>query len=325
MTSGAVLLNTVARQSRISDVDIVRLRDCLTHEGPICEQQARVLLQIELSNATRHISWKAYFLDAMLEFAIHTAEPHGYLTADNTDWLLRHAAPEGRILSPLLFEMLTTLLCAARWAPQRLVSALLDEVYCAVASGDGPLRPGLDVPAGVITGRDVEVVRRILYASGAGDLRAINRAEAAGLLAIDAACARAPLLPAWADLFCKALYDAALAASACTGPAREVFLAPQAGLSVASLIEAIHVTGQRYRSQSAEDLAITALERQRYEIVTGDTVEPCTAGWFCTAFNADRPGTAAFALLFEALIRQRINLHADLQSLLAIRTNVRAA
>ena len=311
--------DAVAAQPHISDLDVVRMRDAFTFDGPITEHEARVLMLIEQAHSAKPISWKGFFLDAMLEYAIHTATPDGYLTADNADWLLREAAPAGRILTANMFELLSALLSSARWAPQRLVSALMDEVYCAIASGNGPLRHSGDVPPGIMTERDVEITRRILYASGLGIPRSIDKAEVAGLLAIDAACAEAPLLTSWADLFCKAMYDAAMSASGHSGPSRERTLAYiEPGIAPASLIDTLAARSSLYLQLTAEERSIAALERQRLEIVTGDDVEPCTAEWFCHAFAFERPGTPAYAILFEALSRQPGSLDPAIRAFLSL-------
>ena len=304
-------------KSEISALDVVRLRDALTHEGPVSEAEARALLTIELSPVAKALTWKALFLDAMTAFAIHDSPPDGYLTADKADWLLRIAAPQGRILSGNIFELLTTILAAARWAPQRLVSALLDEVYCAVASGDGPLREGVTVAPGVITERDTEVVRRILYSAGKSDVRSITRGEAAGLIAVDTACAGSTVHPAWVDLFCKAMFDAAMVASHRTGLVREMFLSPGPQSSDPAQAR-VHLSriAKHYRPQTQEDLAVAALERQRLAIVTGDEVEVCTADWLGAVFVRDKSGSSARVVLMGLLAEERANLDPRLRPVL---------
>ncbi len=298
MAFEAVNVDRLLARSEISAVDVVRLRDALAHEGPVNEAEAAALLTIELSPMPKAGIWKAFFIDAMTAFAIHDQPPDGYLTADKADWLLRIAAPQGRILTPTLFELLSTILSTARWAPQRLVSALLDEVYCAVASGDGPLRIGRRSAPNVVTEHDVEVVRRILYAAGKSDLRAIHHAEASGLIAIDMAGSKGQVHPAWIDLFCRALVDAAMAASHRTGLPRELFLSPgplpadRDQFRRLLVAEAVH-----YRPQTSEDRAIASLERQRLAIVTGDDVEVCAVEWLARMLDPDRPGSEARDML----------------------------
>lgn len=300
MAFETVNVDRLLAKSEISAVDVVRLRDALDYNGPLSETEAAALLEIELSRMPKAGIWKAFFIDAMTAFAIHDQPPDGYLTADKADWRLRIAAPQGRILTPTLFELLTSILSSARWAPQRLVSALLDEVYCAVASGDGPLRIGRRADRNVVTDHDVEVVRRILYAAGKSDLRAIHHAEASGLIAIDMAGSKGEVHPAWIDLFCRALIDAAMAASCRSGLPRELFLSPgPLAADRGQWRRLLAAAGPNYRAQTSEDLAIAALERQRLAIVTGDEVEVCSVEWLARMLDHERPGSEARDLLLE--------------------------
>jgi len=302
MAFADVNVDRLLAKREISAVDVVRLRDCFAHDGPVSEHEAHALLTLELSPVAKAGIWKAFFLDAMTAFAIHDQAPDGYLTADKADWLLRIAAPQGRILSATLFELMTTILTAARWAPQRLVSALLDEVYCAVASGNGPLRAGHPAAPGTVTEHDADVVRRILYAAGKPDVRAITHAEASGLIAIDMAGAGGSVHAAWTDLFCRAMLDAAMAASSRSGDPREFYLSPGPVLADSSQFrQSLSRAATRYRPQTAEDLAIAALERQRLAIVTGDEIEVCDAEWLARMLDRDRLGSPARDMLLAVL------------------------
>ena len=326
MAFDTVSLDRLLEAQQVTALDAVRLRDCLTHEGPVSETEARAFFAIEKSRSAKHPSWKSMFIDAVTAYAIHDAPPDGYLTADKADWLIREAAPQGRILSATMFELLTTIVAAARWSPERLVAAFLDEVYCAVACGDGPLREGAAIAPGNITDRDTELVRHVLYAAGGNDMRAITRCEAAGLLAIDAACVPNAANPAWTELFTKALGDAAMTASGYAGPVREIFLAPEHGpTDPGSAIAGLRRGLARYRPQSAEDLAIAGLERQRLAIVTGDEVQACTAEWLAAALSRDHSATPARAILMAALAEQQRLLHPALQDLMARERSIRAA
>ncbi|MEQ1695613.1 MAG: hypothetical protein ABL901_07205 [Hyphomicrobiaceae bacterium] len=324
MAFHALGLDTLAHKGTITAVDVVRLHDALTFDGPVTEQEARELFAIELSSCEKHASWKGVFIDALTEFAIHHTAPHGYLTALKADWMLRLAAPEGRVLSANTFALLQTLLSLARWAPERLISTLLDEVYCAVAAGDGPLRHGQAVAIGTITGRDCDVIRHILYSAGTCGQGSITRVEAEGLFAINSVITAGDPLSGWSELFGKAIGDCLLSVSGHTGPVREVFLCPDHGSTsaVAGL-----VTGfGRYHRQSNEDRAIAALERQRVSIITGDDIRPITAGWLAGALERhhQRPSVAVAALM-EALSMQHSELDGVLSPVVGSRPAVRAA
>lgn len=324
MAFHAIGLDTLARKGSITAVDVVRLHDGLTFDGPVTEQEARQLFAIELSACPKHASWKGLFIDALTEFAIHQTAPQGYLTALKADWLLRLAAPEGRILSANTFALLQTLLAMARWVPERLISTLLDEVYCAVAVGDGPLRQGHPVPAGTITGHDCDAVRHILYSAGRCGQGSITRVEAEGLLAIDSVVTASEPLSAWSELFGKAIGDCLLTVAGQAGPVREVFLGTDH--SAASVLDSLRAGFARYRPQSNEDRAIAALERQRVSIITGDDIRPMTEGWLTSALERHhQPESLAVRVLLEAIGTARGNLEGSLVPFVETVRAIRAA
>ena len=177
MAFEALSLADLSAKTAISALDVVRLTDALTFEGAITEDEARALFAIEFAASEKHPSWKGFFIDAIAEYAIHHCEPHGYLTAHKSDWVLRQAAPAGRILTRNSLALVTTLVAMARWVPERLISALFDEVYCAIAANDGPMRDGIEAAPGSITQRDCDVVRHILYSAGTSGHRSITRCD----------------------------------------------------------------------------------------------------------------------------------------------------
>ena len=325
MAFHALALDKLAHKPCITAVDVVRLHDALTFDGLVTEQEARELFAIELSGSEKHHSWKGFFIDALTEFTIHHTAPQGYLTALKADWLLRLAAPEGRILSVNTFALLQTLLALARWVPERLISTLLDEVYCAVAAGDGPLRTGQGIAAGTISDRDCDVLRHILYSAGTCGQGSIARVEAEGLLAINSVITNANPLAAWIELFGKVIGDAMLTVSGQTGPVREVFLSPGYG-NRGSLAAGLRSGFARYRPQSDEDRAIAALERQRIAIITGDDIRPLTADWLASALECHhQPPSAAVAILMEAINDYNRGINGTLSPMISLQPVTRAA
>jgi hypothetical protein len=278
------------------------LRGLLNAGSPIEPSRARDLIRIEISSPPKDEGWRPLFIQAVTVCAVHDASPSGYLTAENADWLLQAASLEGRIATPLLFDALLNVVATARWCPQRLIEALLDEVCIGIESGIGALRTdGHELP-GVITAREVDVVRSLLVASGASEPRSLHRGELQRLIAIDAACGNAPVYGRWADLFCKAMLDAAMNASGRSGGVRRDYLVgSSSAFSPSRLVETLKTNAAGYKAQSTQDRAIAALECQRLAIITGDAVMPSTVDWLCAMLDAARPWTACYAMLFEAL------------------------
>lgn len=311
MAFQAGALHALMTKSSISALDVVQLQDALTFEGPVTEAEALALFAIELSDAAKHPSWKGVFIDALCDFTVYQTEPYGYLTALKADWVLRMAAPRGRVLTPNIFALLEALMTVARWVPERLIAAMLDEVYCAVGAGNGPLRYRANAVAGQITQLDCDVVRHILYCAGSGGNLPVGRAEAEGLLAINAAVTASGVPAEWTELFCKAIGDAALNVSGFAGPVREVFLARSMLDGGTPVAGAISKGFAGYRRQAPEDRAITSLERQRISIITGDEFRPVTADWLAQALERHhQPPSESLSCLQDALKQQGIALGA---------------
>lgn len=318
MAFQAFALENLLRAHRVTALDVVRLQDALCHDGPVTVDEAELLFAVEQSINDKHHSWKDLFIDAITIHAINDVAPDGYLTAHKADWLIRYAAPQGRIPTRNTYALLTSIVAGARWVPERLVATLFDEVYCAIATGNGPLRAGFNVPPGVIIARDCDVVRHILYSAGGKDTPAISRVEAEALLAIDTVSAGGPSLAAWDELFSKALGDAVLVASGWAGPDREVTVCPEASpLDQAQLLDALRRGFARYRPLQPEERAIAALQRQRVSIITGEDVRTTTADWLAAAIARPEQPSAARRMLLGALEGCRERLALELQAVVA--------
>jgi hypothetical protein len=327
MAFQAFALENMLHAHRVTALDVVRLQDALAHDGPVTVDEAELLFTLEQSVNDKHHTWKDLFIDAITIHAINDVAPDGYLTAHKADWLIRYAAPQGRIPTRNTFALLSSIVAGARWIPERLIATLFDEVYCAIATGNGPLRNGFNVPPGVIIARDCDIVRHILYSAGGKDTPAISRVEAEALLAIDSVSAQGPALAAWNELFCKALGDAVLVASGWAGPDREVTVCPEATpLDQAQLLAAVQRGFARYRPLMPEERAIAALQRQRVAIITGEDVRVTTADWLASAIVRSETPSAARRMLLSALSDSSEKLAPEFQAIVAgVERAIRAA
>lgn len=288
-------------KSEITALDVVMLRDGLLHDGPVTYAEVLALTALEASAAPKHPTWNSLYIDALVAFTITDTAPEGYLDTGKAECLLALAAPAGRAVTPTVFEMLTAVLAAARWVPERLTVALLDEVLCAVACGTGVLRVNGTIAPATLTTTDVERVRRILYGAIApGQPAAISRREAMSLLAIDAAAADWQDR-SWTRLFTAAMLDAALTASSMAGPPREVLLGPSRADPLAG-----------YRALAIEERTLATLERQRVAIIAGDDPAPFEAEALVAALDR-QPDTPAMSALTALLADAGPLLHPRLK------------
>jgi hypothetical protein len=266
-------------------------------------------------------------VETITDYIVEQAEPHGYLTLENAQWLIERVSGDGRVETKTELELLVNVLDKARWAPLSLVRFALDQVRHAVLTGTGPLRSGRKLEPGLVSEADVDLLRRILYSFGGDGNIAVTRLEAEALFDIEEATASADNHPAWADLFVKAIANSVMAASGYATPPREVALARDAWLDrrgdlaldafVAGMAGGLKGLLSSYREQSEEERAIARLTQQKIEIVTHEAVTAAEASWLAARIGRDGTLTPNERALLAFLKAESPSLHPDLHDLVA--------
>src|SRR5262245_1249007 len=293
----AVSIAEIKARGSIKDADVLKLRRNYYDDGIITAEEADLILSLNEACPVQEPAWADCFVETITDYLVEQAEPQGYLTAENAQWLIERIGHDGRVDSKTELELLVNVLNKARWAPQSLVRFALEQVKHAVLSGAGPLRSGKMLEPGIVSKCDVDLLRRILYAAASDGCIAVTRTEAEVLLEIDESSCGRDNHPAWADLFVKAIANCVMAASGYAPPPREAALAREAWLDRRGdlSLEAI-LSGVRpglkglfagYREQSTEESAIARLTRQKVEIVTHDAVFPASAAWLAERIGRD--------------------------------------
>lgn len=288
----------ICRRGVIRDADIATLRSLYYEDGRILGAEADALFEINDACRVQSPSWVEFFVEAITDYVVFDAEPEGYLTVANSEWLIARIEKDGRVCSLTELELLINVLDKARWAPERLSAFALDQVRRAVVAGEGLLRSGQKLVPGTITDADVELIRRVLYAFGSAGNVGVTRSEAEVLIAIDSATQGAAPNAMWCDLFVKAIASVVMCDSGYAVPSREealhreAWLASRGDLTVAGMLKGMISTSLAevfglYREQSAEERAIARLERQRVAIITNEAVTDEEAGWLEKALLAD--------------------------------------
>jgi hypothetical protein len=297
----AVSIAEIKARGSIKDADVLKLRRNYYDDGIITAEEADVIFALNEACPVQDPAWADCFVETITDYLVEQAEPRGYLTAENAQWLIERIGRDGRVDSKTELELLVNVLDKARWAPQSLVRFALEQVKEAVLSGAGPLRSGKILEPGTVSESDVDLVRRILYAAASDGCIALTRVEAEVLFAIDESSCVRDNHPAWTDLFVKAIANCVMAASGYAPPPREVALAGEAWLerrgdlsldAIMRGVGSLRGLFAGYREQSAEEGAIARLTRQKVEIVTHDAVAPANAAWLAERIGRDGKITA---------------------------------
>jgi hypothetical protein len=293
----AVSVPEITARGSIKDVDVLKLRRSYYEDGCISGEEAETILALNEACPIQDPTWADCFIETITDYIVDQAEPHGYLTAENADWLIRQIAKDGLIGSKTELDLLLNVLDKARWVPQSLVRFALEQAKQAILNGTGPLRSGKPRGALMVSEADVELLRRVLYSFGGDDNLAITQAEAEVLFEIDAATADADNHPSWNDLFVKAVANCVMGASGYASPPRVVALARDAWLErrgELSIDEVLSGMSGRvkslfggYRRQTSEEQAIARLTQQKIEIITRATITPTQVTWLAERIGRD--------------------------------------
>lgn len=317
--------------------DVAWLRAAWLDDGTIDAAEAAKLIALHHACPVQDPSWPLLLVEAVTEHIVEQAAPEGYVNSVNARWLLSQIAPEGRIATKAGLDLVVNVLDKARWSPLSLARLAMEQVLLAVTCGQGPLRADGSAPAGSITPTEVELLRRILYSFASDGHVAVTRTEAEVLLAIDEAVAAAPPNAEWLDLFVKAIANVALSASGYAISSREQALAQTAALDQperqmpggafqrALLSSSYGDVIAAYRQQSSEERALQRLERQRVEIITGETIIGDEVDWLAGRLRRDGTIPLGTAALMTFLGRELHRLHPALAAEIAGRAAAVAA
>jgi len=224
-------IKLILAKGRIEAADVLMLRRRVFLKGVVTPADAEMVfvLNDRLQGATDE-SWPPFFVEALTDYIVFQAQPRGYISEDNADWLIARVSRAGHVDTVAELELLVSALERAIFSPVRLVSFVLEQVKRGVIEGNGPVAHGGRLQPGVMGEVETELVRRILYAFGGDGNVAITRQEAEILFDINDATAEAANHPAWSDLYAKALANFLMAASGYQVPTRQEALRREAWL-----------------------------------------------------------------------------------------------
>ncbi len=322
----SVFISEIKDRGVIKDTDVQKLRKTYYDDGQISAGEADALFDLNDSCEAQDTSWVDCFVEMLTDYVVNQAEPEGYVTAENAEWLWAKVSQDGKVDSKTELELLINVLDKARWSPQSLVKLALEQVRDAVLTGDGPLRAGRQLTAGEISEAEVDLLRRVLYAFGGDGNIAITRTEADVLFEINDGTADGNNHPAWQDLFVKAIGNCVMTASGYAAPSREEALAREQWLNrrgdlsggnlASAAVSGLGSIFAVYRELSPEERAIARLERHKVEIVTAEEVTPAEADWLAERIGRDGKVSANEQALLTFLAQDTPKLAPALQGLI---------
>jgi hypothetical protein len=321
----AVSIAEIKARGSIKDADVLKLRRNYYDDGSISAEEADMIFTLNDACPVQDPAWADCFVETITDYLVEQAEPQGYLTVSNAEWLMQRISRDGKVDSKTGLDLLVNILDKARWSPQNLVRFALDQVKEAVLTGSGPLRSGKAIEPRVVTEADAALLRRILFAAGSDGSIGVTRTEAEVLFEIDALTIAGDNHPAWTDLYVKAIVNCMMAASGYAPPPRGVALAREAWLERRGdlSLDAIlgNMTGNLnglfggYREQTVEERAIAQLTQQKVEIITREAIALADIAWLVERIGRDGTLSANERALVAFLKAEAPTLDPALQQL----------
>jgi hypothetical protein len=275
-------LRRMSQAGRISAEDVLTLRRTVFSDGVIQPREAEWLFALNDSCNDNAPEWPALFVEGLVDYTVNQAEPHGYMSPENAQWLVERISRDGKVKTGTELELLLKALEQSRISPDSLVAFALNQVKGAVIDGSGPVRSGASLEPGRVGKAEVELLRRILYAYGGSGNIAVTRAEAEVLFDINDTTRTADNDPEWDDLFVKAIANHLLAGHGHDIPSREAALTrsqwldePSGGV-LNSIVKGLTGIWQAYRQPDAWEERV---DQQEERIRSAEPISTEEARW----------------------------------------------
>ena len=222
----------ILARGKITADDVLELRHNVFWKGVVTPDDAEMVFALnDPLEKDADASWAPFFVEALTDYVVIQAEPSGYISEENADWLMAHIArSSGRVDSACEFELLVKTLERAKVSPVKLVAFALEQVKFGVIGADCHISAARSCEPGVVDRAETELVRRILFAFGGDGNIAVTRQEAGVLFDINDATSETKNDPAWSDLFVKALANFLMSTLGYQVPTRQDALRREAWL-----------------------------------------------------------------------------------------------
>lgn len=202
--SPSELIATLLAKGSLDAEDVLRLRREIYGDGVIDRAEAEAVFELERSCNSKAPEWLAFFVDELTYYFVYKAQPRGYVSEENAQFLTDQIISDGRINGPTELELLIDIVSSAHSCPEELVVFVLDAVKESVLSPDTAAYDP-DRAAGVIDAVDVEIIRRVINAGGGGGSYTVTRREADLLYDLNRATSQSDNAAGWQDLFVKGI------------------------------------------------------------------------------------------------------------------------
>ena len=215
------ILSRVEQRRVLCGHDILDLRREVFGDNYVAWNEADRLFTINAMDIEKAAGWDEFFVAVMTAFLVRQSKPSGFVDQAAAEWFIERAAPSGHIETSTDLKVLQAVLTEARDATETFVDFALEQVKGAILHGHGQIGRNRSAKPKTLTRSDVEMIEKILYASGGDGHVAVSEKEAEMLFDINDACTPDDdTVETWQSLFVNGITNSVMFCSVANTPNR---------------------------------------------------------------------------------------------------------
>lgn len=195
------LLARLMRAGAVTDGDVMMLRDAIWTDETIAEPVVDALFKLNDHLQVRSPAWTDFFIEAVEYFLVDQCVPQGFVDENCAAWLCHKIDKNGRVASLTEVELLVAVIERAESAPEILKDYAIAQIEATIVTGEGPTRPDGTVRPNCVDAVEVELLRRLIFASGGEGAVIVGAQEADLLFRIKDATLEGNNASSWLRLF----------------------------------------------------------------------------------------------------------------------------
>lgn len=195
------LLARLMRASTVTDGDVMMLRDAIWTDETIAEPVVDALFRLNDHLEVATPAWTDFFIEAVEYFLVDQCPPQGFVDERCAEWLRSRIDKNGRVASLAEIELLVAVIERAETAPDILRDFAIAQIEDAIITGEGPTRTDGTVRPACVDAIEVELLRRLIFASGGEGAVIVGPYEADLLVRIKDATLAGDNASSWMRLF----------------------------------------------------------------------------------------------------------------------------
>ena len=120
---------------RITVHDVWYFRDEVFRDGIVSKEEAEAIFALDAVIEEKCPEGNEFFVEALTDFIVDEAEPRGYVSLLNAEWLISRVSHNGRPGTMTELELLVRVLNRAKSSPDILVSYTLQQIMRTASQG----------------------------------------------------------------------------------------------------------------------------------------------------------------------------------------------